>query len=163
MQVWLHWLTSLPDIILSSFYVVCHVNLDHYWCSLVQGHTQITMYFSSGDFHFTNIILVLCLYVIYHHRYSLWNFVLYLHVYHIDEKTQLRSAKRWKCITRLINKSETTVMVSCLIPHRSLNILLCSYFCPSSVNSSTCSYSCPSSVDSVTVFSFLSVFHQFLV
>ena len=50
------------------------------------------------------------------------------------EKTQIRSAKRWKWITTLINKSETTVMVSHLIPHRSSNILLCSYFCPPSVN-----------------------------
>ena len=81
----------------------------------------------------------------------------------IVEKTQLRSAKRWQCITRLINKSETTVMVSYLIPHRSSNILLCSYFCPSSVNSSTCLYTCPSSVDSFTVFSFPSVFCRFLV
>ena len=77
-----------------------------------------------------------------------------IHTLQYVEKTQLRSAKRWQCITRLINKSETTVMVSCLIPHRSSNILLCSYFSPSSVNSSTCSYTCPSSVDSFTVFSF---------
>ena len=79
------------------------------------------------------------------------------------DKTQLRSAKRWQCITRLINKSETTVMVSRLIPHRSSNILLCSYFFPSSVNYLSCSYSCPSSVDSFTVFSSPSVFRWFIV
>ena len=42
-------------------------------------------------------------------------------------------------------------MVSRLIPHRSSNILLCSYFCPSSVDSLLCSYSCPSSVNSYCV------------
>ena len=67
------------------------------------------------------------------------------------EKTQLLCAKRWQCITRLINKSETTVMVSRLIPHRSSNILLCLYFCPSYVDCLLCSYSCPSSVDSYCV------------
>ena len=40
----------------------------------------------------------------------------------IVEKTQLRSAKQWQFVTRLINKNETTVMVSGLIPHRSSNI-----------------------------------------
>ena len=45
-----------------------------------------------------------------------------MHLTVIVEKTQLCSAKRWQCITILINKSDTTVMVSCLIPHRSTNI-----------------------------------------
>ena len=67
------------------------------------------------------------------------------------EKTQVCSANRLQCITRLINKSETIVMVSCLIPHRSSKILLCSYSCPSFVDSLLCSYSCPSSVDSYCV------------
>ena len=61
---------------------------------------------------------------------------------------KIRNAKRWQWITRLINKSETTVMVSCLFPHRSLNILLCLY-------------SCPSSVGYFIVFVFLSVFRRF--
>ena len=66
------------------------------------------------------------------------------------EDINIRNAKQWKWITRLTNKSENTVMVSCLFPHRSSNILLCSH-----------AYS--SSVGSFIVFSFLSVFRQFHV
>ena len=39
-------------------------------------------------------------------------------------------------------------MVSCLFPHLSSNILLCSHSCPSSVGYLLCSHSCLSSVDS---------------
>ena len=44
---------------ITFFYIVLNVNLYLSWNSLVQGHIQIIMDFSSGEFYFTNIILVL--------------------------------------------------------------------------------------------------------
>ena len=49
------------------------------------------------------------------------------------EDINICNAKWWQWITRLINKIETTVMVSCLFPHLSSNILFFSHACPSSV------------------------------
>ena len=71
------------------FYIVGHVNLDLSYCYIVQGHTQIIMDFSSGDFHFPHIILVLCLEVLYKRISVLWNFVGYLHGIHIPNYIHL--------------------------------------------------------------------------
>ena len=62
------------------FYAVIHVNINFCWSSIVQGHQKIFMDFSSGDFHFPNLTLVICLEVLYHHINFLYNFVGYLHL-----------------------------------------------------------------------------------
>ena len=56
------------------FYIVGNVNIDLSWSSVVQVHTQIIMDFSSGDFHFLNLVLLLFLEVLYQHKNFLWKF-----------------------------------------------------------------------------------------
>ena len=72
-----------------TFCLVVHINFNLSWSYLVQGHTQIIMDFSSGDFHFPNLVLVLLLEVLYHHRHFLWYFLVYLNVFHIPNYIHL--------------------------------------------------------------------------
>ena len=87
----------------------------------------------------------------YHKWTSIWSFIfLFSVISECWEDINIGNSKRWQWITILINKIETTVMVSCLFPRCSSNILLCSH-------------ACPSSVGSFILFSFLSVSRWFHV
>ena len=81
--------TNLLDILLSYFYLFSYVNVELSWRSIFQGHNQVIMDFYSWDFHLPNLILVIFVKFLYHHRKCLWNFVGYLHAVHLPNYSHL--------------------------------------------------------------------------